>query len=219
MIWSRILDIFRAAQPKPDLPNIEIVDRRKFAAQRHHGYPVRSRSLTKVTGVCLHQTACNMGSRPERYDGTGSHVVVAGRKVIWLHDWTHRVVAANGWNDATVSIEVNGLYAGIEGDQRTVWDDPSTPTREQASSLSEETAQATREVLRWMKRTIPNLNVVVAHRQASGDRRNDPGEAIWKRVAIPARDELGLVTPDGFTMSDGLRIPEAWDPRCKGVKY
>lgn len=216
MSWSDFVALFR----KPSLePPPGTIDRRKFAAQIHAGYKTRSRSLSKVTGVCLHQTACNMGTRPERYDGTGSHVVVTAGKAIWLHDWTHRVVAANGWNDATVSIEINGLFAGVEGDPRTVWDDPSTARRETAMALSDESVAVTLDVLRWMKRTIPGLRVIVAHRQASGDRRNDPGEAPWKRIAIPARAELGLVTPDAFTLGDGLPIPEAWDPRCKGVRY
>jgi hypothetical protein len=192
-----------------------VIDRRAFASQSHHGWPVKRRSLSKVTGVCLHQTACNMGTRPARYDGTGSHVVVTGGQIIWLHDWTHRVVAASGWNDATVSIEINGLFAGVEGDPRTVWDDPSTPGREQAMALDERDVLATLDVLRWMKREIPGLRVIVAHRQASADRRNDPGEAIWRRVAIPARAEVGLVTPNEFTLGDGLPIPNEWDDRAK----
>lgn len=218
MFLDRILDAFRKAQPAAPA-GVEFHDRRTFAAQSHHGYKVARRSLASVTGVCLHQTACNMGSRVERYDGTGAHVVVAGRKVIWLHDWTKRVVAANGWNAGTVSIEINGLFAGVEGDISTVWDDPSTAKRETAMTLDDDSVAASLAALRWIRQGVPGLRVIVAHRQASGNRRNDPGEAIWKRIAIPARDELGLATPDRFTLDDGRPIPEAWDARAKGVRY
>ena len=218
MIWDRVIDIFRAARPPTPL-GVDFHDRRRQAAQSHHGYKVKRRSLASVTGICLHQTACNMGSRVERYDGTGAHVVVSGRKVIWLHDWTRRVAAANGWNAATVSIEVNGLFAGVEGDLETVWDDPSTRRRETPMTLDDETAEATLAAIRWIRLGVPNLRVIVAHRQASRNRRNDPGEAIWKRIAIPARDELGLATPRGFTLDDGRPIPEAWDPQARGVRY
>lgn len=221
-VLDSILDVWRkltAPQPPaaPELhPGIEFHDRRATAAQTHHGYPVRIRKLERVTGICLHQTACSMGERPARYDGTGAHVIVtrAGR-VIWLHDFNHRVIAANGWNDGTVSIEIDGLYAGVDGDPRTVWNDPSTPQREQGMQLTPESVQACLQVIAWMRASVPSIRVVVAHRQSSIDRRDDPGSAIWQQIGL----RCGLLVAPQTTLSGGLPIPEAWDPACKGVPY
>lgn len=200
----------------PGLPGVEFHDRRKYAAQTHHGYPVRKRAISAVTGICLHQTACYMGERPERYDGTGAHFIVTrAGKVIWLHDFDHRVIAANGWNNGTISIEIDGLYAGIDGDKRTVWDDPSTPIHEQGQQLTAASVKACLELIAWICASVPGVRVVVAHRQASADRENDPGSAIWQSVAL----ECGLAVASSTTLGDGKPIPEQWDRRCKGVRY
>src|SRR5690606_36522501 len=148
-LWDQLTEVWRRLIqpqpfPAPELPGVEFHDRRRFAAQKHHGYPTRARSLESVTGICLHQTACHMGERPSRYDGMGAHVGVTRQgKVIWLHDWTRRVVHGNGWNAGTVGIEIDGLYAGVEGDISTVWDDPSTKHREQPMALTAEAVEAT----------------------------------------------------------------------------
>ncbi len=81
--------------------------------------------------------------------------------------------------------------------------------------LTIQTVAVAQQTIRWICDQVPGVRVIVAHRQASADRRNDPGEAIWKRIASPARAELGLVTPDAFTLGDGLPIPSAWDERAK----
>lgn len=206
--------VARAWQTRPalDLPGVEFHDRRKQAAQTHHGYPTRRRLLSRVTGICLHQTGCHMGERPARYDGMGAHVgVTRAGKVIWLHDFNRRVIAANGWNDGTVSIEIDGLYAGIEGNQDTVWNDPRTPHREQGMTLTPEAAEAARQVVRWIVASVPSVRVIVAHRQASASRRSDPGEAIWRQVALTS----GLETANETTLGDGRAIPMEWDARSK----
>lgn len=216
MILETIRALFRQPAAAPDLPGVEFHDRRKYAAQSHHGYPVRRRKLSSVTGICLHQTACYLGERPSRYDGGGAHVFVtrAGR-VIWLHDFDMRVVHGNGWNAGTVGIEIDGLYAGVDGDAKTVWDDPSTPFREQGMQLTPESTHAALQVVAWIRASVPTVRVIVAHRQASADRRNDPGSAIWKAVAL----ESGLLVAPATTLGDGLPIPEAWDAAQRGVRY
>lgn len=183
------------------------------------------RPWSKVTGVCLHQTACLMGERPERYENTGAHVVITrGGKIIWLHDFDELVVHGNGWNAGCVGIEIDGLYAGIEGDPRTVWDNPDTPSRELGMTMPPVQAEASRAAVRWIDREVKakggKLKVVVAHRQASDTRRNDPGSAIWQQVAMPLHAELHLTDGGpGFKIGDGYPIPEAWDPSRTGIKY
>lgn len=213
MIWSRILDIFRAARPLAPI-GVDFHDRRAYAAQSHHGYKVKRRSLASVTGICLHQTACMLGERVSRWDSVGAHIgITRAGKVIWLHDFDRRVAHGNGWNAGTIGIEIDGLYAGVEGDISTVWDDPSTPRREEGMDLTPLTVAAALRTIRWIHGAVPGIRAVVAHRQSSLSRRNDPGEAIWREVALPMHAELSLSDGgDGFEIG-GRPIPREWDPK------
>ena len=222
-MWGRL---FPPPEPVMATPK-DLYDRRKFAAQAHgdeHEYKVTGRKWREVTGICLHQTACMLGERPQRYDSVGAHVCITrSGKVIWLHDFNRRVVHGNGWNNQTVGIEIDGLYAGIQGDQKTVWDDPSTPHREVGMELTGEAMLAARQAIRWIcdevKRNGGQVKVLVAHRQSSLNRRNDPGSAIWQAVALPMHEELGLGDGGlGFKLG-GYAIPEAWNSKYVGVKY
>jgi N-acetyl-anhydromuramyl-L-alanine amidase AmpD len=166
-----------------------------------------------------------LGEKPPRWDTVGCHIgVTRSGKVIWLHDFNRLVVHGNGWNTQTVGIEIDGLYAGVEGDPKTVWDDPSTTKKEVGSILTQESIDATQQVIRFIADEIEKnggkLKAIVAHRQASENRRNDPGSAIWKAIALPMAKELE--TSDGgpgFKLSKGYAIPESWDPSRKGIKY
>jgi N-acetyl-anhydromuramyl-L-alanine amidase AmpD len=215
------------ANPPPvsPIPGVEFYDRRKYAKQAHGSegqWPVTDRPIASVTGVCLHQTACMLGERPERYDSVGAHFAVTrGGKVIWMHDLDRKVAHGNGWNNGTVGIEIDGLYAGVEGDPSTVWDDPSTPSHEQGMALMAVTVSASLALVRWIKQQLgPQMNVIVAHRQSSSSRRNDPGSAIWQSIALRLHTELNCSDGGiGFKLDGGYAIPESWDGRCKGIKY
>lgn len=230
-----------AADPPLDFEAFErsMIDRRDFHTPSYrdaHGkiihYNPETRSWEETTGTTLHQTACNMGERIERYDTIGAHfaVLLSGR-VIRLCDNNRIVFHGNGWNARCVGIEVNGLYAGREDDPataqdealRSTWDDPSTPTREQPMRTTPQAMLATRNLVRWIHWDIARhggkMTKLVAHRQSSLERRNDPGEAIWKAVALPLHAELGLDDGGvGFKIG-GYAIPECWDSRCKGIAY
>src|SRR6185503_17597649 len=138
----------------PKLPGVEFHDRRRFAAQGHGEggkWKVRPRAWKDVRGICLHQTACLLGERPERWDTVGAHIgITRAGKVICLHSFDRIVTHGNGWNAQTVGIEIDGLYAGVQGDASTVWDDPSTTRRETGMDLTPETVTAAREVIRWI---------------------------------------------------------------------
>lgn len=221
------------ATPKPvESPSVaiplEVVDRRAFAIQAHgpkREWRVTDRKWSEVTGTCLHQTACILGENPARWDTAGCHIgITRSGKIIWLHDFDREVAHANGFNSQTVGIEVDGLFAGIEGDPKTVWDNPGTAVREVAQSPTDAQIESLKIAVRWIaaevaaKSGVP-MKALVAHRQSSDTRRNDPGSAIWA-VAIELMKELKL--SDGgpkFKIGDGLPIPEAWDPSRKGIPY
>lgn len=199
-----------------------LVDLRPIAT-RTHVYGRRSWGNTR--GVTLHQTACVLGEREQRWANVGAHVgITRGGKILWLHDLDALVVHGNGFNTQCVGIEIDGLYAGVEGDASTVWDDPDTRTRDVGLAPSPVQLEAARQAVRWIAATIAaggsKLHALVAHRQAVDSRRNDPGSAIWKAVALPLIAELGLTDGGpGFKIGTGYAIPEAWDPSRTGIKY
>lgn len=185
----------------------------------------RTRPWSKVTGITLHQTACLLGERAERWLNVGAHYgVTRGGQQFRLHDETDRIVHGHDWNAQCVGIECDGLYAGVEGDIATVWDDPSTKFREQPMKVTGELIAATIATCRRIKARIEagggKLRVIVSHRQSSSSRRSDPGEAIWKAVALPLIAEWGLSDGGpGFKLGDGRPNPEAWDPSRTGERY
>lgn len=199
-----------------------LVDFRATASKKHdYGH----RSWAAVTGICLHQTACRLGEKPARWSGVGCHLgLTQAGQAIWLHDWDRLIVHGNGWNAGTVGIEMDGLYAGIEGDHKTVWDDPSTKPRERATTPTPALIDAALVACRWICAEVAahggRIKALVAHRQASPTRRNDPGSYIWQHVALPLHAELGLSDGGpGFHLGDGLPIPEAWDKSREGIRY
>jgi len=208
-------------------------DRRLVAAPflrgadgKPHPYLPIPRAWASVRGITLHQTACDMGERIERYDTIGSHfAVLRSGRVLRLSDEARIIYHGHGWNSQCVGIEINGLYAGVEGDPRTVWDDPSTPYREQPQQVTPFAMESTRQLVRWIVENVRRhggaVKILCAHRQAVDSRRNDPGEAIWRQVALPLHEELGLSDGGpGFKLpgSTGYAIPEVWGG-VKGVKY
>ena len=204
-------------------PPTQLIDRRSFAGNnKDYG----AREWTNVTGWCLHQTACNLSSSKDiaRCDKVGAHFVVyPDGRVFWLHDLNRLIVHGNGWNTQTIGIEIDGLFAGVEGDDSTVWDDPSTAWHEKAGSVSQAAIEATSQLIRWgtaeVAKHAGRMTKIVAHRQASMDRRNDPGSKVWKEIAIPMSAELHMDYGGvGFKLG-GYAIPEAWDPNAKGIKY
>jgi hypothetical protein len=203
------------------VPDDRFFDMRSLAGTKHD---YGERSWSKVTGVCLHQTACVLGEKPERWATVGAHVgITRAGKVIHLHDFNRLIVHGNGWNTQCVGIEMDGTYAGVEGDDRTFWRPASDPGRK-AQSPTPELVDAATAAIRWIAAVIEShggrVNAIVAHRQASKDRQSDPGSALWKAVALPLHAELKVTDGGvGFKLGTGYAIPEAWDPRCKGIRY
>lgn len=219
-----------------------VVDRRDFHVPTYEtekngkktrvAYSPHERPWKETTGFTLHQTACDMGERAERYDTIGSHWSITRAGVIHWHCDNNRVVYhGQGWNNRCTSVEVNGRYAGREDDPSTArdealdttWNDPSTPQREQPMQVTAASMVSLRMLGRFIAYDIMShggtLKVLCAHRQSSTSRRNDPGEGIWKQGAAPIISELGLSYGGiGFTIG-GFPIPECWDKNAKGIPY
>lgn len=193
-------------------------------AEADRRYVIRRRTWKDVTGICLHQTACNLGERPQRWATIGAHLGVTREgKVIWMHDFDYAIVHGNGFNTSTVGIEMDGAYAGIEGDPKTFWRPPGD-TKSQPQSPTAELIAAAKQTVKWIcsevERHGGKVTSLVAHRQASKDRQADPGSALWKAVAMPLHGELKLDDGGpGYKIGTGFAIPEVWDASRVGIKY
>ena len=193
----------------------------------HSGRSVSTpfRSWSKITAIVLHQTASKIGEKPTSWHGVPIHFgITRAGKIIQLYDLTEVCNHANGLNARSVGIEIDGWYAGIEGHPDTLWQPrPPAPPR-QPMKLPEVQATAARAAVQRIVRSIQanggTVTHIHAHRQASDERRSDPGSLIWETVGRWAQTSLNLT--DGgadFTVGTGLRIPEAWDPRYVGTSY
>lgn len=195
-------------------------------------YTPLKRTWLETTATCLHQTACDMGLNPERYDTISVHfVVLRNGKIVWTCDLDRVLYGGNGWNNRSVQIEVNSLLSGLEDDPstavdealRTTWDDPTTPHRETPQNLTPEAAASLERLCVWIDEEIRRQggkhSFIVSHRQSSGSRQNDPGQTIW-RIAVKLHKLLGLSDGGvGFHIGDGRPNPEKWDDRAKGIPY
>src|SRR3954469_1968591 len=93
----------------PKLPSGRFHDLRDVAAQTNIGGP---RSWKQVTGITLHQTACVLGEKPKRWATVVAHMgVTRAGQVLWMHDFEKIVWHANGFNNGTIGIEMDGEYA------------------------------------------------------------------------------------------------------------
>lgn len=217
-----------APSEPPSLLPRNFHDVRPFAAQRAIRDPSvraklsgRYRKWPEITGICFHQTAVILGEKPRRYESLGAHVAVTrGGKIILVHDFEKVVYHGNGWNNGCVGIEIDGRYEGIEGDRSTLWEQRLW---KRSTTLTEETISAAMELTRWICGIVETrggkVRVLVAHRQSSMTRRNDPGSAIWRRIVLPLHEELGLGDGGpGFAIG-GRPLPDEWTGEDRGVPY
>lgn len=177
---------------------------------------VKARAYTSITSIVLHQTACTLGEKPERWHSVPIHFGVTKSGVIlYLNDMTLNVPHGNGFNGRSVGIEIDGAYAGIEGDHSTFWRPAgSTAKPDVASDAQLGAARVTvRHICEEVARHGGRIQYIFAHRQSSKDRQSDPGSRIWQEVGLWAQKELGLSDGGEGFQQGGTPIPTAWDAR------
>lgn len=210
------------------MPNIEpppgYVDLRGTHAKPGQSKSQPVRPWAQITGITLHQTACLIGDRAPLWAGVWAHLgVTRGAQIIHIYDFAERVNHGHNLNAGDVGIEIDGHFAGVEGDLRTYWRPPQDPGR-MPLDLRDEQVLAARRAVEFVVETVAAhggcVRLIHAHRQSSSQRISDPGSAIWKAVGLWAQEKLGLDDGGpGFTVGDGRPIPEAWDARRAGVPY
>lgn len=185
------------------------------------------RPVGDITTIVLHQTAVKFGTTDamrrkygERgalhrrfYDVACHAAALMNGDVLLVNAWRSYVYHANAANRCSLGIEIEGLYAGLAGDPRTVWGGKP------AHTLSRQTIAAARQATRLAVEQGRALGCPItrlaAHRQFSDSRIADPGQEIWQEVGLWAAAELGLtIDYDLFDRENnvGRKIPSEWDP-------
>lgn len=232
MTGPRHIDLRAEQRNPPETP------RRKHLIRRDR---VVERDPALVDAIVIHQTACVFGASEEsvkralgdrqlaiarRALGVGCHALAF--RGFWASPNPLRwyVWHGNGYNERSLGLEIEGLYAGLE-------DDPETVPREDLITswgdkppmkLSDETLEAAKAALLWLieegqregmfRRGPP---VLLAHRQSNETRRSDPGEAIWKRLVMEyGVGKLGCVVQPEDAIDGGRPIPVQWSARGVG---
>lgn len=188
--------------------------------------------IGRIDTICIHQMACDDGrSNVEaytRWKNLAIHAVVTSgpnARGVVFQPLDRRLAHGHGWNNRSVGIEFEGMYAGLLGadgkpDMRTFWrpkDSKALPMR-----LSPESVEAGKQLIRWIVSQIAarggKIKYIGSHRQSYSTKSSDPGQEIWSQVVVPMLEELGL--QQAPTLPGGSPNPEGWDStRNKGVPY
>lgn len=175
----------------------------------------RIASRPDAWAAVLHQMSFSRGDDPMRYRRVTAHYIVTPNGTIaQLHPVHARINAAHGFNRGGVSIEFAG---NLPSEPMSIDpDDYYKPDKFGADQLTVEQVKAGRWLLTYLRDHVHpslgfELTTVLAHRQSSGDRGNDPGPDVWSNVGQWAVDNMGL--SDGgedFSVGTGKPILASW---------
>jgi N-acetyl-anhydromuramyl-L-alanine amidase AmpD len=190
----------------------EIEDRTQFTrphflaslkTSRPKGKP-EPRDPRTVYALVLHQMAFSRGNDHTRYDRVTAHyAILPDGQILQLHPVSTYLYASNGFNARSVAVEFAGNFPNTSG---KCWE----ARKYGCHTLSAKQIDAGRKLIRRLVKEI-GLTHVLAHRQSSGSRENDPGPDIWSQVGQWAVDTLGLRDGGpGFKIDSGKPIPEVW---------
>jgi hypothetical protein len=173
-----------------------------------------TRDPKKVYALVLHQMACCFKPKDplKRFLSLGAHfAILADGRILQLHPISALVWASNGFNNRSVAVEFAGNFPSIRGK----WWKGDTYGRNYPTQAQ---IEAGRTLVRYLINKI-GLTHILAHRQSSGTRENDPGPDIWHGVGQWAVENLGLKDGGpGFKIGTGNPIPDAWRTRS-GIKH
>ena len=166
-----------------------------------------TRDPTKLHALVLHQMACCF--RPsdplKRFLRLNAHfAILADGRILQLHPVSALLWASNGFNARSVAVEFAGNFPNIYGK----WWEGDRFGRNRPTS---EQFEAGRYLVRYLINTM-GLTHILAHRQSSNTRDNDPGPDIWYHVGQWAVERLHLKDggPGYKHPAGGKPIPEQW---------
>ena len=177
------------------------------------------RDPRKVYAFVLHQMAFKRKGRqsgqysdPTGYVSTGAHfcIMLDGR-IIQLHPMSRMIWHGNCVSPRSVAVEFEGNFSSIKG---TWWYPTDKKTGKKIKINEDKPTQAQFESGRFLVsylKLVLGTSHILAHRQSSDSRENDPGPDIWYHVGQWAVDKLGL--SDGgpsFKCGTGKPILPQW---------
>lgn len=200
-IGSGISDV--AGKLADTLRSAGIID---LTAQADKSVRHGARDLKKVQALVLHQMACCHHRKDplKNYLKLKAHfAILPDGRILQVHPVQDLIWASNGFNNGSVAVEFAGNFPNTKGK----WWEGVKFGRNQVTSAQ---VEAGRRLIRHLVGTI-GLRTVLAHRQSSATRENDPGPDIWYHVGQWAVDTLGLKDGGpGFKVGDGNAIPDLW---------
>jgi hypothetical protein len=217
-----------------DLAAVQVFD----VTKEHELNPMKAkrtpRALSGITTILLHQTGIKFGvtksalekfgmrtALHRRFYDVACHVAaLTNGDVLYVNPWERYVLHGNSSNRFSIGIEIEGLYSGIVGDPKTVAGG-GTPNSLTPTSIAAARRAVKFSVEEGRKLGCP-ITQIAAHRSFHGSRVSDPGQEIWKEVALWAVAELKLTIDYDLAVKskkearlDGRRIPREWDPAGK----
>ena len=162
------------------------------------------RDMKKVYALVLHQMAFSRGSNNTKYDSVTSHfAILPDGQILQLHPLNALLWASNGFNSGSVAVEFAGNFPNTKG---KCW----SAAKFGCHKVTPQQIESGRYLVDHLIRVM-GLTHILAHRQSSGTRENDPGPDIWYHVGQWAIENRGL--KDGgprFKVGSGNPIPELW---------
>ena len=205
--WAAILDDTDTDVVDP----VGIIDiRNKHKPPRLYGY---ERKPLRVLGLVLHQTGCPMPRNSKKWGRLNAHIGITQEgKAILVNDFTDMIWHAQKLSMKTIGIEIEGNYMGVEGRPSTLWKPGGGP-----DSLNPKMLTALAHVFEYLQDWFyehSEWKYIFAHRQAFSGRVSDPGEQIWRQVALPWMEITGASDGgENHFIGSGNPIPAAWDIR------
>lgn len=172
--------------------------------------------------VVLHQMGFQRGDDPSKYAKVTAHYIIAPDGTIAQnHPVESLLYASNGFNEGGIAIEFAGNFPSRQGS--TDPDHFYKPEKFGMDQLTREQIASGRWLLQYLRDIVlPDLGleltVVLAHRQSSDQRGNDPGPDVWANIGQWAVDHLGLSDGgEGFAVGDGQPILDHWRTVSRGA--
>lgn len=182
-----------------------IVDRRSYATRSHRK---RVRDVKTITALVLHQTAFSRGNHRTKYDNIPVHyVILPDGTILQLHPVSAYLWSSNGFNPRSVAVEFVGNFPNTRG---ICW----SPKEHGCHRLTASQVASGRFLVESLIDTL-GIKQILAHRQSSAMRENDPGPDVWCQVGQWAIDRHRLSDGGrGFKIGTGNPIPDAWRTAC-----
>ena len=171
----------------------------------------RFRGPGEVLGITLHQTGCEMPSKPSGWDRLNAHIGITQEgKAILVNDFESMIWHAQKLSHRTIGIEIEGNYYGAIGREWSLWEPGGGPHH-----LNDEMLIALEALYVYLRKWFTKHSEwkhIHAHRQSYKDRTSDPGEEIWKAVGLPwIKRSRASDGGERFYLGKGYPIPHQWN--------